>query len=113
MNKGSKLVSTLGIVICFLGLFIFIKWNPYYIWKIKFMVRGWWTLLIIIPSVISILKRGPRIFNVVPCLLGILLFLSCRYIINFYWIRRYIIPVAVVLLGIIIFIGSKNKKNGI
>lgn len=105
-----KLLSTIGIIIIALGLIVFIKWNPYYLWRLKFMVRGWWTLLIIIPSVISILKHEPNIFNVGACLIGIVLFLSSRYIITFYWIRKYVVPAALVLLGAVIIFGVKTKK---
>ena len=106
----NKLLSIIGVLIIVLGIVVFVKWNPFLLWKFKFMFRGWWTLLIIIPSIISILKGEPNIINVGACIVGIVLFLSSRYIITFYWIRKYLIPLVLVLLGAIIIFGVKTKK---
>lgn len=74
--------------------------NALFDWNFNIMFDGWWTLFIIVPSFVSILANGPRSFNIIAFLIGVLLLLS-RQLPHFFDYRYTgITIVAVVIIGI-------------
>ena len=89
-----------GLLLILIGLLFGI--NSLGIAKINFFFEGWWTLFIIVPSLIGLIgdndKKGSLIFLIV----GILLLLSARGIISFAIVGRLIVPVLFVLIGLML-----------
>lgn len=71
---------------------------------------GWWTLFIIIPCAISIIRHGFNAGSIIGLGIGIILLLSAQDIFDYIDIRNLIIPLILVAIGLsIIFRGSFNK----
>jgi len=61
---------------------------------------GWWTLFIIVPSVIGLITEDHKGGNIFGILLGVALLLACLDVINFSVIWKLILPVAVIFIGV-------------
>lgn len=92
----------------FLGLGIIFLGNNFKLWDIEVFFEGWWTLFIIIPSLIGILKKGSRISSCFWLVIGILLLLACQDIITFQLIRKMIFPLIFILIGLMIIFRPKK-----
>ena len=51
--------------------------NAFGLWNFELFFNGWWTLFIIIPSVVSLVQNGIRPFSLSAFIVGVLLLLSC------------------------------------
>ena len=92
----------------FLGLGIIFLGNNFKFWDIDVFFEGWWTLFIIVPSLIGIFKKGSRISSCFWLVIGILLLLACQDIITFQLIRKMIFPLIFILIGIMIIFRPKK-----
>lgn len=102
--------NTLGILLILLGIFlagkIFLNWN------FSFFFDGWWTLFIIVPSILSIKKKGFATKPLLGLVIGVLLFLSARDAISFTTIIKLIIPLTLIIWGCrIVLDGKTNRKR--
>lgn len=92
----------------FLGLGIIFLGNNFKFWDIDVFFEGWWTLFIIVPSLIGIFKKGSRISSCFWLVIGILLLLACQDMITFQLIRKMIFPLIFILIGIMIIFRPKK-----
>ena len=111
MKKIGSLIW--GILFIIVGLIFGL--NAMGITDINIFFRGWWTLFIIIPRLIGVIKESYKVGNYIWLLIGILLLLSAQGIINFSTIWKLALPIILVIIGLsIIFkdvVGSKiNDK---
>ena len=98
-----------GLLLVVLGIIIGL--NTLGIADINIFFKGWWTLFIIIPSFISIIKDDEKIGSLIAFLIGVGLLLSVRDIIDFSLIWKLLVPIIFVIIGLsIIFKDSLNKK---
>ncbi|MBO5414918.1 MAG: hypothetical protein J6A17_04750 [Bacilli bacterium] len=105
--KESKFSNIIwGIV--FLGLGIIFLGNNINLWDIDVFFVGWWTLFIIVPSVIGLFKSEGRISSLCVLVIGILLLLACQDIITFSLIRKLILPIIFIFIGITILFRPKK-----
>ncbi len=110
-----KLANTLwGIVLVVIGVILTL--NALEITNINIFFDGWWTLLIIIPSAIELIARENKFWSAVWLIIGILLLLACRDILDFDLIWRLTIPVLLILIGVNLIFKDKidrkmEKKN--
>jgi len=82
------------------------------LWDFNLFFTGWWTLLIIIPSVVSIFQNGPRTGNLIWLLVGVMLFLGQLNILDFHVVGKLIVPLVFVLIGVsIIFRNSFQGRR--
>lgn len=106
-KTSSILWGTLIIIIGIIFLGNNLNW-----WDFEIFFDGWWTLFIIIPSIISLVKERTYFSSTIFILLGILLFLSCQEIIEWKLIWQIMVPVFIILLGLSIILKPKPvKKN--
>lgn len=89
--------------------------NALGITDINVFFDGWWTLFIIIPSIIEIIKEPTRIGNYIWLGIGVIFLLSAQGILDMSKIWKLIFPAILVAIGLgIIFkdvVGSKvNEK---
>lgn len=98
-----------GLLLVALGIIIGL--NTLGIADINIFFKGWWTLFIIIPSFISVIKDDEKIGSLIAFLIGVGLLLSVRDIIDFSLIWKLLVPIIFVIIGLsIIFKDSLNKK---
>jgi predicted membrane protein len=101
-----KNVSNLlwGLVFVALGLIWGI--NALGIAEINVFFDGWWTLIIIIPSAIGLLKSYNKTANLVMLIVGIVLLLSAQDIVSFSTVRKLLLPMILVIIGLSIMFGQ-------
>ena len=99
-----------GLVFIVLGLIFGL--NALGITDINIFFRGWWTLIIIIPSLIGVIKDSTKFSNYIWLLLGIVLFLTAQGILDINKVGKLIFPAILVCIGIaIIFKDTISTKT--
>ena len=111
MNKTSNIIWGLVLI----GLGVIIGLNALDITNIDLFFKGWWTLLIIIPSVIGLITESEKTWSLIGLLVGIILLLGVNDIISFELISKLILPLILIIVGVsLIFkdvISSKVKEE--
>lgn len=97
-----------GIIL--IGLGVIFGANALGLAKIDIFFEGWWTLFIIIPSVISLLEGNDVKTSLICLIVGILLLLSARGIIDFAIVGRLIFPIILIIFGLMLIL-KRNKTN--
>ena len=102
-----------GLVLVVIGLVI--GGNALGITNINLFFDGWWTLLIIIPCFRGLFKEHEKTGNLIGILIGTLLFLSCRDLLDFSLIWKLMLPAILVVIGLSMIFkdtigGRVNKK---
>lgn len=87
-----------GIVFIVIGIIIGL--NATGITNINILFKGWWTLLIIVPSFIELFKNNDKIWSIIGLVIGIFLLLCARGIISFSIIGKLIFPFILVMIGL-------------
>jgi len=81
-------------------------------WQIQFFFRGWWTLFIIIPFAISVIRDGFNAGNVIGLGIGFILLLGQQNLFDFGSMMKLIIPLVLIAIGVaIIFRNNNNHHN--
>lgn len=98
-----------GLVFIVIGLIFGL--NALEITDINIFFDGWWTLIIIIPSFIGLFTDINKTSNIMCLLIGILLLLSCRGIMDFNLVWKLLVPIILVIVGLsLIFKDTINSK---
>ncbi len=85
--------------------------NSFEIVDIDLFFDGWWTLFIIIPSIVGIFTEPKRLSNITWLVLGVVLLLCCRDVISFDILWKLLPAIIIVLLGVkIIYKAFRIKK---
>ena len=85
--------------------------NSLDILNINIFFKGWWTLFIIVPSLISLFTDDDKVGSIIFLVIGLLLFMSIQNIINFELIRKITVPLIIVIIGLsLIFKDALNNK---
>lgn len=85
-----------GICLVILGIIFLLK-----SFKIlEFTFTGWWTLFIIIPSLIGLINQQDKTGNIITLLIGIFLLLASRGVITWEVFKKLILPSILVILGV-------------
>lgn len=120
MNKAKSII--LGVVLVFLGVAIGLKTTG--IINFDLFFDGWWTLLIIIPSIVSLFESQSRKGGIIGLVIGVALLLACQDILSFDIVRKLALPVVIVLLGLMLIfkdafnsaarkVAKKLKEQGV
>ena len=86
--------------IAFIVVGIVIAVNALGIAQINIFFDGWWTLFIIVPCFINLIKGPDRMANFIGLVIGVALLLMAQGIISFSIIRKLILPFILVMIGI-------------
>ena len=106
-NKTADLLFGL----CFMVAGVGLAGNAFGWWNYRLFFDGWWTLIIIIPMLISIFKSGFHAFNTITLFIGIVLFLSEIEVLPEDTIYQLIVPLIFLVIGFqIIFKGVIRRK---
>ena len=106
MKKTGNLLC--GVLFIVLGLIFGL--NALGITDINIFFRGWWTLFIIIPSLIGVIKESKKASNYVWLIIGIVLLLIAQGILDIRNVRKLVFPAVLVIIGVIIIF--KDVING-
>lgn len=108
MKKSSSIIW--GIVLIVIGSIFAL--NSLNITEIDIFFDGWWTLFIIVPSVIGFFTEQYKMGNLIGVAIGVCLLLACWDVLSFDWIWKLFVPVIIILIGIkMIFSGVLNNKS--
>ena len=87
-----------GIVLILLG--VIIGTNVLGLTDINIFFNGWWTLFIIIPCLVGLVKEREKTGSIIGILIGIILLLCCQKILDFETVWKLIIPAILIIIGI-------------
>ena len=96
MKKTSNIIW--GIVLVAIGIIFGL--NALGITDIDLFFSGWWTLFIIIPCSIGIIKDYRKIGNYIGLLIGVVLLLSAQGLLDISKIGNLIFPAILVIIGL-------------
>jgi len=100
-----------GIVFISLGVLLALK--AFNVLENDVLFDGWWTLIIIIPSVIGIITKREKTGSIICLCIGGLLLLVCRGIISLALLAKLIFPAIIVIIGLrMIFSSFFEGKTG-
>lgn len=107
MKKNSNFLW--GIVFIIIGILWALK--SLEIININFFFDGWWTLFIIVPSLIGLVSDNEKTENLIGLIIGFIFLLISRDILDFGFIFKLIVPLVLVIVGIsLICKDSLNQK---
>lgn len=73
--------------------------------------KGWWTLFIIVPSIIGLCSDKDKKGDLIVLTIGVLLLLACRGIIDFDLIWKLLLPAIIIIFGLsLIFKNSIDRE---
>ncbi len=98
-----------GVVLIVLG--ILLGGKALGLWNINVFFKGWWTLFIIVPSFIGLFDEDDKTGSFIGLVVGIILLLSCRDVIDFSLVWKLILPIILIVIGLsFIFKDLFNKE---
>ena len=98
-----------GIILIVIGVIIGL--NSLGITNINLFFDGWWTLFIIVPSIIDLIKNPTKTNNYIWLGVGIVLLLCAQEILKFELIGKLIFPAILVGIGLSILLKDKVGKK--
>jgi len=97
----------LGVILIIAGV-IFLG-NEFEFWDIDLFFKGWWTLFIIVPSVLGLCEKGNKISAILGLLIGVLLLLAARDIITWSAVGKIFLPALLIIVGLSIIFKRSFK----
>lgn len=98
-----------GVVLVVVGIIFGL--NAVGLTDIDIFFRGWWTLFIIIPSFIELIRSNNKMWSFIWLCIGIVLLLCAQNILSFSLVGKLIFPFILVMIGLnLIFRDTFNKK---
>lgn len=107
MKNLSRIVW--GMILVLLGLVIGV--NTLGIAEIDIFFDGWWTLFIIIPSVLGLIEGNDRKGALIGLIIGVGLLLGARGIIDYSLLVKLIVPIILVVIGISVMFDGVFEKS--
>lgn len=109
MKKTSQVIW--GIVLIGIGT----VWalNAFGLTDIELFFDGWWTLFIIIPSIVGLFSNHDKMGSLIGLCIGVFLLLCCQDVIGFGMMWKLLFPVIIVIVGIKLIVGSVWNANRI
>ncbi|HEY5525349.1 MAG TPA: LiaF domain-containing protein [Clostridium sp.] len=82
------------------------------LWNFNLLFKGWWTLFIIVPCLVSMVQNGVNRGNIIGLVIGALLLIEAQNIVPRNLVGKMIFPIILVFIGLsIIFKDNKGKFN--
>lgn len=102
-----------GVILVLLGVVLAL--NALNITDINLFFPGWWTLFIIVPSLIGLTNGHDRTGNLIGLFIGVFLLLCCQGILNFGLLWKLAVPAIIILIGLKMIFGNAfgNKSEEI
>ena len=102
MKKTSKILW--GVLLVLAGVLLALKATDLLQFDIFF--DGWWTLIIIIPSVIGLFTERNKTDNLIGIAVGVVLLLCCQDVISFDLLWKLLVPGVIVVVGLKLALGG-------
>lgn len=95
----------------FIAIGVGLVGNIFGLWNFTLFFNGWWTLFIIVPSVISMVQHSVNLGNILGLAAGVLLLMGAQDIIDFGLVWKLLVALAFVCIGLnIMFAGLFQRK---
>ena len=107
MKKTNNLLW--GIVLIVIGIILGL--NALEITSINIFFDGWWTLFIIIPSIIGLINDDDKVDNIFGLFIGLALLLICQNIIDFDLLLKLFLPIILIFVGLSLIFKNKVTTN--
>lgn len=107
MKKTSNIVW--GIVLIVIGIIFAL--NALELTNINIFFTGWWTLFIIIPSIIGLIKDSEKTWSLVCLIIGVVLLLGVNDKIPFDLIGKLLLPAILVIIGVSLLFKDTMTKQ--
>ncbi len=98
-----------GLFLIFLGLLLVLK--TFNIINFNIFFDGWWTLFIIVPCAIGLIKDDNKSASFIGIIIGILLLLGAREIIDYSLIWKLLFPIIIITFGVTLVIKNFINKE--
>lgn len=105
-----KNISTIFIGILIIVLGVIFLGDSLNIWNVQIFFDGWWTVFIIIPSIIGLLKKEALASSFLGLSIGILLLLASQEVIKWNMVGKIFIPIILIVIGLLIIFKPGTKK---
>lgn len=96
MNRLSNILW--GIAFVAIGILLILNFLGVLAFTLFF--AGWWTLFLIIPSIVGLICEKNKMASLIMLIIGIVLLLCCQNVINWDAIVKLILPIAIIIIGI-------------
>ena len=107
MKKNDNIIW--GIVFIIVGIIFGLKTLG--ICDINVFFKGWWTLFIIVPCFIGLIKDNDKTASIIGLVFGIMLLLDVRSVIDTDLFWKSFLPLVLIIVGLsVIFKDTLNKK---
>ena len=107
MKNLNKIV--LGLLFVIIGVVVLL--NSLEVTNINFFFKGWWTLFIIVPSLIGIFNDEDKTGNIIGLVIGVSLLLMVRDVLSFDLLVKLLLPLVLIIIGLnIIFKETITRK---
>lgn len=78
------------------------------LWDFSLFFDGWWTLFLIVPSLVAIFTDGPRTDKFIVLLLGVGMLLAEQDVVAWKTMWKLALPVLLVIIGVKLLFGRKK-----
>ncbi len=85
--------------------------NAFELTDIDIFFKGWWTLFIIIPSLVGVFTERDKSASLFGLLIGVLFLLSELEIIDFSLVWKIAVPAVIVIIAIKMIVNGAKKKD--
>ena len=108
--KNKRTNIFLGLILIIIGMIALL--GSLNIIKFNMFFNGWWTVFIIVPSIVNMLEEKVNLGNTFSLLLGILLLLVMNDIITIGNVFKFVLPGLLIMFGIyVLFLTTKKDNN--
>ena len=98
-----------GIVLIVVGI-LFLGRNMNW-WNFSIFFEGWWTLFLIVPSIISLVRKESMGTSFLILVLGVLMLLASQNVIDWSTIWKVFLPIIIMVVGLSIIFGNRKAKT--
>lgn len=108
MSKTGKIIW--GLILIAAGLIF--AGNALGLTNVSIFFDGWWTLFIIVPSLIGLIREQEKTGNLIGLLVGVVLLLVCWDVVSFSLVWKLLVPTVIVLIGVRLLFGAIMGDQG-
>ncbi len=106
--------TIIGVIVVLIGVLLLLK-SIGVIDSFNIFFEGWWTLFIIVPALIGLFTEKDKVGDLIALIIGVLLLLGARDIIDFDLIWKLLVPIILIIIGLSIifkdFLKTKVKEE--
>lgn len=108
MKKANRIIW--GVLLILAGGILALK--SLNILNIDIFFDGWWTLFIIVPSIVGLINERDKTGSIIGIIVGVVLLLCARDILDFDMLWKLVFPAIIIIVGLkLVFGGVLNGKS--